>query len=205
MKILVSESQYNFVLSETPRRKINFDLDNIKKFAEETVGKIQEEVGVQFKMLFTWGAAVGGIMGPLNGYIERGEFNVNNFEKTLILVAVCAMLFNENKKTILKLLKIIDEKGLKNTFQQIFSKGEELKSAFVNFIRSLNAALYTMTNIMSYTFLIPLLPMLWEIAHSGIDKNDIRDIVTRLLAFGLASVTGITLKRIVEKILERFK
>lgn len=205
MKIVISEGQYRSLLHETPRKKFNFNLEGLKSFAEQVVGKVQEDVGIQFKMLFTWGAAVGGIMGPLNGYIESGDFSINSFEKTLVLVSVCAMLFGENKRTIVKLLKLIEEKGVKKVFDRVLEKGEELKTVFVDFIRSLNVTLYTMTNIMSYTFLIPLLPTIWEIAHSGIDKNEIKDIVTRLLAFGLTSVSGVTLKRIIEKIIERFK
>jgi len=205
MKVLISESQYKVLLLEASRRKINIDLENLKSFAEEVIGKVQEDVGVQFRMLFTWGAAVGGIMGPLNGFIERGDFTVSTFEKALLLVATSAMLFNENKKVIKKLLELINELGLIKTFQKILSKGEELKSSFIEFIQSLNATIYTMTNIMSYTFLIPLLPTLWEIGHSGFDRDDIKDIVTRLLAFGLTSITGVTLKRIITKILERFK
>jgi hypothetical protein len=205
MKVLISESQYKVLLLEASRRKINIDLENLKSFAEEVIGKVQEDVGVQFRMLFTWGAAVGGIMGPLNGFIERGDFTVSTFEKALLLVATSAMLFNENKKVIKKLLELINELGLIKTFQKILSKGEELKSSFIEFIQSLNATIYTMTNIMSYTFLIPLLPTLWEIGHSGFDRDDIKDIVTRLLAFGLTSITGVTLKKIITKILERFK
>lgn len=205
MKIVISESQYRSMVKEASRKKFNIDLSNMKKFAEETVGKIQDELKLQFRMLFTWGAAVGGVMGPLNGFIENGNFDMSSYEKVLILVATCAILFHENKKSISKLFSIIEKNNLTDIFKIVLSKGEELKTAFIDFIRSLNVTLYTITNIMSYTFLIPLLPMLWEIAHGNVELDDIREIAARLLAFGLTSVTGVTLKKIISKILERFK
>lgn len=205
MKVVISETQYKFFLSESPRKKINIDLSELKRFAEETVGKIKEEFGLQFRMLLTWGAAVGGVMGPLEGFIQRNEFRMTPMEQSLVLTAVCALLYNENKRTVSKLLSLIEKKGLKNTFLTVLNKGEDLKSAFVDFIKSLNVTLSTITQIMSYTFLIPVLPSLWEIAHSGVDVDDVKDITTRLLAFGLTSIAGITLKRVISKIIERFK
>lgn len=205
MKILITESQYRVILSETHRRKINIDLENIKKFAEETVGKIQDDIGIQFKMLFTWGAAVGGVIGPLNGFIQTGNFDLSPYETALILVATAAMVFNENTRTIKKLISKIKELGLEDTFKEVLSKGTLLKQAFLDFIESLNVSLYTMTNIMSYAFLIPILPTLWEFSQSGVEVKDIKDIATRLLAFGLTSVTGVTLKKLVSAILKRFR
>lgn len=205
MKVLITESQYRKILTETSRKQINIDLSKLKKFAEEVVGKFQEDTGMQFKMLFTWGAAVGGIIVPLNDYIEKGNFNLSPFEATSILIAVAAILFGENTRLIKKILTKIKEDGIEDAFKQVLTKGTELKQAFLDFIESLNVTIYTMTNIMSYAFLIPILPILWEVSKSGVDAKDVKDIATRLLAFGLTAATGVTLKKLITAILKRFR
>ena len=205
MKVLITESQYKSLLVETSRKQINIDISKLKEFAEEVVGKFQEDTGIQFKLLFTWGAAVGGIIGPLNDYIEKNSFNLNSFQITSILVATAAILFGENTKIIKKILSKIKEDGIEDVFEQVLTKGKELKQVFLDFIESLNVTVYTMTNIMSYAFLIPLLPIFWEISQSGVDAKDVKDIATRLLAFGLTSATGVTLKKLISAILNRFR
>jgi hypothetical protein len=205
MKVLITENQYKTILIEASRKQINIDLSKLKGFAEDVVGKFQEDTGMQFKMLFTWGAAVGGIIAPLNDYIEKGNFNLSPFEATSILIATAAILFGENTRTVKKLLTKIKEDGIQDTFEQVLTKGKELKQTFLDFIEILNVTVYTMTNIMSYAFLIPVLPILWEVSQSGVDVKDVKDIATRLLAFGLTSVTGVTLKKLITAILKRFR
>lgn len=205
MKVLITESQYKSIILESSRKRINADLQTLKKFAEEVIGKFQEDTGMQFKLLFTWGAAVGGILLPLNDFIESGDFNLNSFQVTSILVATAAVLFDENTRLIKQIITKIKEDGIEDTFNQVLEKGVELKNAFLDFTQSLNVTVYTMTNIMSYAFLIPILPMLWEIANNGADSKDVKDISIRLLSFGLTSVTGAFLKTLISKIIERFR
>jgi hypothetical protein len=205
MKVLISENQYKSIILESPRKQINFDLNRLKNFTEEVIGKFQEDTGIQFKLLFTWGAAVGGILLPLNNFIETGGFELNSFQATSILVATAAILFGENSRLIKQIISKIKEDGIEEIFDIILEKGNQLKQTFLDFIESLNVTMYTMTNIMSYAFLIPILPIIWEISNNGGDVTDAKDITIRLLSFGLTSVTGAFLKTLISKIIERFR
>lgn len=205
MKVLITENQYKSIILESPRKKINSDINELKKFAEEVVGKFQEDTGIQFRLLFTWGAAVGGILLPLNDFIEGNGFNLTSFQTASILVAVASILFDENSRLIKQIISKIKEDGLEEIFNIVLEKGSQLKQTFLDFIESLNVTMYTMTNIMSYAFLIPILPMIWEIANNGGDVKDAKDIATRLLSFGLTSVTGAFLKTLISKIIKRFR
>jgi len=205
MKVLITESQYKSIILESSGKKINANLETLKRFAEEVVGKFQEDTGIQFKLLFTWGAAVGGMLLPLNDYIENNDFNITPFQISSILVATAAVLFGENSRLIKKIISKIKEDGIEEIFNNVLDKGTQLKQAFLDFTDSLNITIYTMTNIMSYAFLIPILPVLWEISNDGADSNDIKEIITRLLAFGLTSVTGSFLKTLISKIIKRFR
>ena len=58
---------------------------------------------------------------------------------------------------------------------------------------------------MSYTFIIPLLPMLYTISQSGdVSPEDIESIVRRIAGFGMLTISGITLKELISKVIRRF-
>ena len=85
------------------------------------------------------------------------------------------------------------------------TKSDELNNTFINFIRSLALTLHKVTNILSYAFVIPILPMLYQIALNGsISKDDVTEIVKRVISFGIITVSGIVLKELIIKILRRF-
>ena len=65
--------------------------------------------------------------------------------------------------------------------------------------------LYTISNIMSYSFIIPILPMIWEMSQSGIKGDEVKGIIVRLLSFGLVSVSGNALKELISKLVVRFR
>lgn len=205
MKVLITENQYSIILSESKKENISINLKKIKKFSDEVLSKAQEEMGISLKMLFTWSAAVGGIIAPLDDFINKGTFTLNAYQTTSILVAVASIIFGESKRTINKLLKIIKEENITDEFDVVLNKGQELKSVFLDFMESLNVASYTMTNILSYTFLIPILPILWELSQSGFNIKETEDIVVRVLAFGITSISGNLLKNIISKIIKRFR
>ena len=63
-----------------------------------------------------------------------------------------------------------------------------------------------MVNMMSYTFIIPILPMLYESIKSGMFENvDLDEIVTMLTGFGGLTITSILIKKLLTKLAERFK
>jgi hypothetical protein len=205
MKVIITENQYSIILIESKKEKIPIKLKKVKVFSETVLSKAQEEMGVSLKMLFTWSAAVGGILTPLDDFISKGNFNLTPYQATSILVAVVAIIFGESKRSINKLLKIIKEENITDDFNKVLSKAEELKSVFLDFMESLNVATYTMTNILSYAFLIPVLPILWEISQTGFNIKETEEIIVRILAFGLTSISGNLLKSIISKIIKRFR
>jgi hypothetical protein len=156
-------------------------------------------------MLLIWGAGVGGVMAPLNDFIMSGNFNLNEFQVASILCATSAILFNESKSTIKTLVDHIKKQGIFEVFSQVLKKGTKLRQTFFKFIESLNMTLYTISNIMSYSFIIPILPIIWEMSQSGIKGNDVKEIIVRLMSFGLVSVSGNALKELITKLVARFR
>lgn len=204
MKIIQNRPNNPFILIEGSR-KVLPELKEIKDFSRNIQKKAKEQFGMNFKFLITWGAAIGGIMMPLQTFLDTGGFNINEVEKLLILIGVGAIIFTENEDKIKKLISMVEEKGLMNTFVQVLGKGEQLRDTFISFIDSLNVTIQTLTNILGYAFLIPVLPMLLEFANSGYSEKDMKEILLRFVYFTSVSVSGIALKEIVSKIIKRFK
>ena len=205
MKVVLTESQYRAILLNESRDEFTNYLSSLKEFANNVITKTEQDLKINLNMLLIWGAGVGGVMGPLNEFIMNGNFNLNQFQVASILCATSAILFNESKSTIKTLVDYIQEQGIFEVFSQVLKKGTKLKQTFFKFIESLNMTLYTISNIMSYSFIIPILPMIWEMSQSGIKGDEVKGIIVRLLSFGLVSVSGNALKELISKLVVRFR
>jgi hypothetical protein len=205
MKIILNESQYRKILIESSKKDISDYLSELSGFAKMVIQKTQSDLNINLKMLLIWGAGVGGVMGPLNEFIEHGDFNLNEFQTASILCAATAILFGESKSNIKKLIDTIQEEGLIDVLSKVLEKGNKLKETFINFIQSLNMTLSNITNIMSYAFIIPILPIIYDMSQSGFDSKDVKEIVLRLLSFGATAVSGNLLRELVTKLLNRFR
>jgi uncharacterized membrane protein len=130
---------------------------------------------------------------------------MSDIEISLLLTGIIASYYVDNKEYVKKILNKIKEKGLSDVFLRVFKKSQELKNAFFDFIESLNITLHKVTNIMSYTFIIPIIPMLYDMAtSSNLDGEQISEIAKRLVSFGVLTVSGILVKELINKIIKRF-
>lgn len=205
MKVVLTESQYRAILLNESRDEFTNYLSNLKEFAETVITKTEQDLKINLNMLLIWGAGVGGVMAPLNDFIMSGNFNLNEFQVASILCATSAILFNESKSTIKTLVDHIKKQGIFEVFSQVLKKGTKLRQTFFKFVESLNMTLYTISNIMSYSFIIPILPIIWEMSQSGIKGNEVKEIIVRLMSFGLVSVSGNALKELITKLVARFR
>jgi hypothetical protein len=58
---------------------------------------------------------------------------------------------------------------------------------------------------MSYTFIVPLLPMIYDMAQSGtVTMEDASKIAQRLVGFGFLTIGGNALKEFIENIIKKF-
>ena len=205
MKVVLTESQYRAILLNESRDEFTNYLSNLKEFAETVITKTEQDLKINLNMLLIWGAGVGGVMAPLNDFIMSGNFNLNEFQVASILCATSAILFNESKSTIKTLVDHIKKQGIFEVFSQVLKKGTKLRQTFFKFIESLNMTMYTISNIMSYSFIIPILPIIWEMSQSGIKGGEVKEIIVRLMSFGLVSVSGNALKELITKLVARFR
>jgi len=77
MKVIQNRPNNTFILIEGSKRSVLPELKEIKDFSRQIQKKAKEQFGMNFKFLITWGAAIGGIMMPLETFLDTGGFNVN--------------------------------------------------------------------------------------------------------------------------------
>ncbi len=85
-------------------------------------------------------------------------------------------------------------------------KTELLKDSFLSFVESLGVSVKKTANIIGYTFLIPLVPLIYQISTSGdFNENQIFELIKRLSGFVALNVGGISLKELLNLIVKRFR
>jgi hypothetical protein len=206
MEFLITESQLKTILTEQDKSKMTDYMKELYSFTENIVNRAKSIYGLNLKMLLTWGTSVGGLMTPLDEFIKTGDFNLNEEQTILILAAVASLLFFENKRGITKIIEKIKDEGVFPQFEQILSKGQELKSAFVSFLNSINITIGSLMEVAAYSFLIPIIFDISAIAESSTNlRQSSLQIVERLLASGVIGLSGQSLTVAIRKILKKLK
>lgn len=205
MNILITESQERMILNES----IGNELGNIIK-KNSDIGKlitsqIKEITGNDKIGILTFGASIGGMMGPVGNFLEGKYPSMNDVEISLLLTGVIATFLFNSPKLIKKVTDKIKEQGLENEFEVAKSKTEELKDTFYDFMESLNITLFKVTNVLGFAFLIPLLPYIHELSSGNLTIQDINKIVKILTSYGIITISSSTLKEIIVKLIKRFR
>ena len=205
MNILITESQERMILNESIGREFADILKKNSDIAKLISAQIKEITGGDKAALLTFGASIGGLMGPVGDFLEGKYPNMNDVEISLLLTGVIATFFYNSPKLIGKIKSKISEKNLDSEFDVALSKAQELKDTFFDFMESLNITLFKVSNILGFAFLIPLLPYIHQLSEGKLSMADINKIVTILLSYGVITITSSTLKEIMVKLIKRFK
>jgi hypothetical protein len=205
MNIVITESQYKKLLLEESSSKILGTLKGLKSMVSDILKKTQKQTKIDFEFLLTWGATIGGFVGPVSDFIDGKFPEINDMEKSLLLTGIILTYFTSNKEKLNKVLVIIKEKGLVKTFDEILKKTEDLQKTFLGFVDSLGITVKNLSNMLAYSFLIPILPKLYQMSETGFTNEDISELTKRLLSFGIINLSGETVKEILKKIVSRFK
>lgn len=206
MDFLISESQLRIILQEQDESKMSDYMKELYSFTSNLVNKAKKIFGLNLKLLLTWGASVGGLVMPLDNFIRNGRFELTEEQTTLILVGIACSYFFENAKTLKTILAKIKEEGLEDTFKEILIKSKNLKNSFLKFLKSANVTLGSTLELVTYSFLIPIIT---DIQSAIVDGGDLQTtamkIAKRLIASGVVVVGQISLTETIKKILKRLE
>ena len=205
MKIIISESQNKMLLTESFVRRISDSIKQLTTFSKKVLNDASEQTGLDFGFMLSWGATLGGLMMPVSKFIEGEYPELSSIDVSLLITGAIVTYYTSNKKILGELLEIIKEKGLVKIFDDVLRTTNKLRTVFLSFIESLNVTMGNLANMLAYTFIIPVLPQLYQMAQEGFSSEDTSLIIKRLLSYGIITVSGIILKSLVTKILNRFK
>jgi len=205
MKIIITENQNRSLLNESISESIIGNYMSMKKFTHKVLKETKETTGLDFEFLMSWGSTLGGLMMPVSQFIEGKHPELTSLDISLLVTGAMVTYYTSNKKVLSKILNTIKEKGLINVFDEVLSVTSNLKDTFLSFINSLNITMGKMTNMLAYTFLIPLLPQLYEMAQTGYDQNTVNQIIKRILSYGTIIGSSAIMREIIKKIINRFK
>ncbi len=206
MSVIINENQKKILIKESLIKDISDTVKNNFEFAKEILQASKEQMGINLQFLLTWGASIGGFVGPLTQFVEGENPELTPTQITSIMIGITATYYLDNKKTIYEILKKIKEDGLGEVFVKTLKKAEKLKSSFLSFIESLNLTFHKISNMMTYTFIIPLVEKILQMSQGGeITDQDIRQLALRIGSFGLLTVSSIAVVSLVKRMVKRFR
>jgi hypothetical protein len=206
MDFLINESQLRAILQEQDESRMNGYMKTMYSFTKNLVNRAGKVYGLNVKMLLTWGTAVGGLVMPLDQFIKSGDFNLSDDQRYLVLAGIAFILFFDNKKGLVDVLKKIKEEGLEEVFRKTLNKGQELKSSFKGFLSSLNVSVGSFMDTVAYAFLIPIIIDIQNIAESSVDPKEAGLLIAeRLVSSGIVVVGAQVLSQVIRKIIQKLK
>jgi len=204
MKIIISESQHRKLILEGLSNEIKTKITQTKKFTQNVLRETEKQIGLDLSFLMTWGATLGGLVSPVSKFIEGKYPEMSSTDLALLSTGIILTYFSSNKIALSKVLKKIKALNLIQEFDHMAEMTEKLKTTFIKFIDSLSVPIGKLSNMLAYSFLIPLLPDIYELAQ-GSTGVEISEIVRRIIGFIGVSALGISVKNIIISIVKRFK
>jgi hypothetical protein len=206
MKIIITEQQKRIIITESTGEELGNLIKQNTERVKEIINEAQNQIGMNLQFLLTWGAGIGGFMGPVEDFVREKYPEIDESELVLILIGVIATYFVDNKKIVTKIYTKIYEDGLSGIFDRILKKTDTLRNTFIEFIDSLGLTFHKITNMLSYTFIIPILPMIYQMVEDGSTENvDLKQLAIRIISFTGLTLSGIIFKELLSKLVIRFK
>ena len=205
MDLILTESQFIKLLKEQQEEEIAGIFEKSRDFTKKFLKDVKKQFGIDFTFLLTWGSVIGGFVGPISNYMEDRYSNLSESDITLICFGITLTFFSSNKEKLHKVLEIIKEKKLITFFDRAILKSYELKDAMVNFLDSLNITFSKVSNMIAYTFLIPLVPLLKNMSDLDLSEQQVNLIVTGVSHYTGGIFASNLLTTLIDKIIKRFK
>lgn len=204
MNYIITEEQLKIIIKEENNSKLTNYMKYMYSFTHKIVNISKKKFGLNVRFLMTMGTAIGGFLLPLDMYIKQGTFDLTDEQIALILTGVAAVNFYGAKKNLQDIFKKIKEEGLSEYFESVLEKSDKLKSSFAKFLESLSLTLGSLQEIISYSFILPLITDFMSIAQGTSDFWNMSEIITeRLISSGVVVVSGQILIEVINKILKR--
>ena len=204
--IIITEQQRRAILREMANEEMDKTIGENDNLMKRVIKQASDQINFDLSILGTFSLSIGGLMGPVEQFLSGEYPSFSPMERSLILAGIAIQYIIDNKKPLKLIISKIKENGLYDAFKASFEKTELLKDSFLSFVESLGVSIKKTSNIIGYTFLIPLVPLIYQITTSGdFNENQIYEVIKRLSGFVALNVGGISLKELLSLIVKRFK
>lgn len=204
MRITITETQKRIILRESNGEEIKNTIKTNTEKVEKIIKQSKEQIGINLEFLLTWGVGIGGFMGPIEDFIQGRFPDLSETEFLLLMTGVIATYFVKSKKTLTKIYNKIKEKNLDNKFESVLKKSDSLYQSFLDLVESLNLTIHTLSNMLSYTFIIPILPNILSMVEND-SSLDISILAKRIIGFIGVTIAGVSIKEFISKIISKLR
>ena len=178
MKIIITEEQYKTILTE-----------NILK-------DILKDFNITSGILFTFGAGMAALMGPVDRLLSNSGFSLNEKEILLLLITSIAIIVKDSNTN--RLLDEVKEKGLVEALNGVGEFLINTKKLINNISSKVIGVTYSLLDILGFAFLLnPTMNILNDIIS---DENITSSDTNRLLSGASFAAVVYGLKSVMSKI-----
>lgn len=199
MKVVITEEQYKRVLTESFKSEVEDKLSSAYQFTKDVISGAQEQLGISFKFLLTYGAGIGSVIRPITDYLNGKYSTLTETEIQGLVIAALSIVFF-NAKDYLKIYKKTKEEGLLDELSDAVTFTQKIKDRLSRILDVLGVSVYTGLDIIAYSFLLPILPAILNVL-----QNPEMDMVALegLLSSSFITASAVVLKKIIEKLSEK--
>lgn len=205
MDIILTESQYIKLLRENEENEIEQTFSKSKSLAKKILSDVKKQYNIDFTFLATWGSVIGGFAGPVLEYLNNRYPHLSEGDISLICFGIILTFFSSNKEKLNKVLQILKEKKLVTFFDRALMKSYELRDAFFGFIESLNVTFSKVSNMIAYTFLVPLVPLIKNLSELDLSQEQMNLIVMGVAHYTGGLIASNVVTSLVREMMKRFK
>jgi hypothetical protein len=195
MKVILTENQYKKLLRESFKSTVSNVLSNVSEFTLKVIKDATQQLKFDFRFLLTYGSGIGAILKSVYEYLEGNFVGLSTNEIAGLTVMAVAVVFYENKD-LKELLNKVDSSKLSNAV----SYTDNLKNRFTHLLKVLGLSIHRTSNIISYSFLVPVLSILIEVVTKhGIESTQFDMLVDALSTSVAVAIPGVAIRDILFK------
>ncbi len=199
MQYILTEEQHQLILTEGFKDAVEDRLKRAYDFTKDTINRAGQQYGLSFKFLLTYGAGIGSIMPAIYDYLNGKYPTLSDSDIAGLALSAISLVFF-NAKDYVKIYKKMKEEGQIEELGDAVSFTEKLKDRVARILDVLGMSLYQGLDIISYSFLLPILPAILKmLADADLDMVALKG----LMNSSFITVSAVTLQKIIEKLTEK--
>jgi predicted PurR-regulated permease PerM len=203
MKIVISEEQYRLLIEENFKNNLISKIESFKNFTTEVLNDLKQSFNFNIKFGLTYGAGIGVLLSHVNEFLSGKYPQFTDSEINMLAMTAIMIVFFETKDVIKneKLQNKIDDLGLSNELAQTVNHVGSLKKKIEVVLKSLDSSIWRATDIIGYTFLLPILNEMSKYMSSWDSSSIDWDMLSKSISISTGIIlTGHILKKMFDKL-----